>query len=162
MHEQVAHGRWVIAMTMVGAFILSILTVPDWMRWSHPEWVTMVLIFWVMVLPHRVGILVAATLGLLLDVLEGVALGEHAFALVIVSYATYLIYQRLRMFAVWQQASIVFVLVGLQQLACHWVENVTGTPEQNLLFLLPALMSAVFWPIVAIALDYVQRLYAVS
>lgn len=162
MDERAAHSLWVIAASLAMALLLMILAVPDWLRWSRPEWVTMVLIFWVMMLPHRVGVLMAAITGLLLDVLEGAVLGQHAFALVIVAYATYLLYQRLRMFAVWQQAFIVFVLVGLQQLACHWVENVSGNPEQNLLFLLPALMSAVFWPLINVVLTQLQRMYAVN
>ena len=161
MDERAAHGLWVIVASIAMALLLMILAVPDWLRWSRPEWVTMVLIYWVMALPHRVGILVGASTGLLLDVLEGAVLGEHAFALVIVAYATMLLYQRLRMFAVWQQAFIVYVLVGIQQLACHWVENIAGNPEQNLLFLLPALMSAVFWPLVTVCLSFFQRMYAV-
>ena len=55
----------------------------------------------------------------------------------------------------------MLVLVGIQQLACHWVENISGSPEQNLLFLLPALMSAVFWPLITVALGALQRVYAV-
>lgn len=162
MDERSAQGLWVIAASIAMALLLMLINVPEWLRWSRPEWVTIVLIYWVIMLPHRVGVLIAATSGLLLDVLEGTVLGEHAFAMVIVSYAAFLLYQRLRMFAVWQQAFIVFVLVGIQQLACHWVENVSGSPEQNLLFLLPALMSAVFWPLVTIVLGAMQRMYAVS
>ncbi len=162
MDERQAHGLWVIAATLALAMMLMLFQVPDWLRWSRPEWVTMVLIYWVMTVPHRVGIIAAAVSGLILDVLEGTILGEHAFGMVIVAYATFLLYQRLRMFAVWQQAFIVFVLVGIQQLACHWVENVSGNPEQNLLFLLPALMSGVFWPLVILTLSAFQRMYAVS
>ncbi len=162
MSERSAQGIWVIAASIAMALLLMLINVPDWLRWSRPEWVTIVIIYWVIMLPHRVGVLIAGASGLLLDVLEGTVLGEHAFALVIVSYAAFLLYQRLRMFAVWQQAFIVFVLVGIQQLACHWVENISGSPEQNLLFLLPALMSAVFWPLVTVVLGSLQRMYAVS
>lgn len=161
MVERDAQGQWIIFFSIAVSFLFMLTSVPDWIRWVRPEWVTMVLIYWVIMLPHRVGILAAASAGLMMDMFEGVVLGEHVFALSIIAYMTFLLYQRLRMFAVWQQAFIVFVLIGIQQLCCHWVENISGNPEQNLLFLLPALMSALFWPLLTLVLGTVQRMYAV-
>jgi rod shape-determining protein MreD len=162
MNEQAAHGTWVIVLSFVVALLFMLMSMPDWLRWLRPEWGTLVLVYWVMHLPHRVGLLSAFLLGLAIDVIEGAALGEHAFALAIVAYATYLMYQRLRMFALWQQSFLVLVLVGLQQLACHWVDNIMGLAQANLLFMVPALISAFFWPLVSSALQVLKRNFALA
>lgn len=162
MNEHARHGTWVIALSFVIALLLMLLSMPEWLRWLRPEWGTLVLIFWVMNLPHRIGLLTAWMLGLAIDVIDGTLLGAHAFALAIVAYATYLMYQRLRMFAVWQQSFLVLVLVGLQQLACHWVDNIMSTAQANLLFMVPAIMSAFFWPLVSGALQVLKRNFALA
>ena len=51
----------------------------------RPEWVPMVLIYWVMALPYRIGIGSAWIVGLVLDILEGSILGLNAMALVIIA-----------------------------------------------------------------------------
>lgn len=162
MNESVRHGTWLILLSFICATLLMLFTLPDWLRWLRPEWATLVLIYWVMALPHRVGLMAAWCTGLALDVIEGTVLGEHAFALAIVAYATYLLYQRLRMFAPWQQALLVLVLVGLQQLACHWVDNIMGGVQTNLLFLIPAFVSALCWPLVSGVLHALKRNFALA
>jgi len=80
----------------------------------------MVLIYWVMALPYRLGIGSAWCAGLLLDILEGSALGLNAISLVILAYVTLSLHQRMRMFTSLQQSGLIFALVGLNLMLCHW------------------------------------------
>lgn len=157
-----AEGRWVIICSVLLAMWLAIVPVPLWAQWARPEWLVMVMIYWLMALPSRVGIGVAWMAGLLMDVVEGTPLGQNALALAVVAYVTLILYQRLRMFVAWQQAAVVFVLIGLNQLIAHWVQNVAGTQSPNLLFLLPALVSAMLWPWLSALLRFVRRHFRVS
>lgn len=157
-----ANGRGIVAVTLVLAIWLSVIPLPDWARWARPEWVALVLIYWVIALPHRIGIGVAFTTGLVLDVVEGSPLGENAFALAIVAYLGLNLYQRMRMYAPWQQSGIVFVLVGLNQLLCHWVQTLTSKVVPTMLFLLPALISALLWPTTMLMLRKLRRQFAVT
>ena len=59
----------------------------------------MVLMYWVMALPYRVGIGSAWVAGIVLDVLEGSVLGLNALGLVVIAYITLSLHQRLRMFS---------------------------------------------------------------
>jgi len=68
----------------------------------------------------------------------------------------------MRMYAPWQQAGIVFVLIGLNQLLCHWVQTLTTKVMPTMLFLLPALVSALLWPTVMLLLRRVRRQLAVT
>lgn len=162
MIEPAANGRGIIAATLVIAMWLSVMPLPDWARWARPEWVAMVMIYWVIALPHRVGIGVAFFTGLVLDMVEGSPLGENAFALAVVAYLGLILYQRMRMYAPWQQAGIVFVLIGLNQLLCHWVQTLMTKVMPTMLFLLPALVSALLWPTVMRLLRAIRRQFAVT
>jgi rod shape-determining protein MreD len=157
-----AHGYWVIVLCFFAAYVLAVLPLPRWLLWVRPEWVALALIYWVIALPHRVGILTALVVGLVLDALEGAALGQNAFALVVVALLCLTLYQRLRVFSLWQQAGTVFVLVGINQLVCQWVQNLEGVGAPSLIFLLPAVSSALLWPLVLHLLRQMRRHYMVA
>ncbi len=156
------HGYWVILLSFFAAYVLAVIPLPHWMLWVRPEWLALILIYWTIALPHRVGILTALLLGLGLDALEGAVLGQNAFSLVVVALLSLTLYQRLRVFALWQQAGTVFVLVGINQLVCQWVQNLGGAGATSLLFLLPAVSSALMWPVVMHILRELRRHYRVN
>ncbi len=160
------YGVLVIALTFVVAMILTLIPFPDFipaeLGYLRPEWSVLVLIYWVIALPHRVGLTVAWVTGLLLDVLLGTLLGQHAIALVIVAYIAANLYQRLRMFSVWQQSMIVFATVGLAQLIDFWIESIAGMTEWNMWYLLSSVVSAFLWPWVFLVLRYVRRRFRVG
>lgn len=162
MLNQQAQGYWVILVSFFVAYVLAVLPMPLWLQWARPEWVALTLIYWAIALPHRVGILTGLVLGVGLDALEGAALGQNAFALVVVALLCLTLYQRLRVFSLWQQAGTVFVLIGINQLVCQWVQNLEGVGARSLLFLLPAVSSALLWPLVLHLLRQVRRHYMVA
>ncbi len=145
--QQRSHATWVILLSFFMAYLLAIVPFPAWAMHYRPEWVPMVLIYWVMALPHRVGIFWAWVAGVVLDILEGSYLGLNAMALVIVAYVTLSLHLRLRMFSSLQQSGLVFALIGLNLVLCHWLQIATGqTVASNMLYLIAALTSAVIWP----------------
>ena len=159
-------GLWVIPVTFVVAMVLAIIPLPDFvpakLGYLRPEWIVLVLIYWVIALPQRIGIAIAWCVGLLSDVLLGSLLGQHAIAFIVVAYIATSLYQRLRMFSVWQQSMIVFATVGLNQLINSWIENIAGLTEWNIWYLLASVMSALLWPWVFLLLRYLRRRFEVS
>jgi len=128
----------------------------------RPEWVPMVLIYWIMALPYRVGIGWAWLVGIVLDILEGSTLGLNAMSLVIIAYLTLSLHLRLRMFSNVQQAGMVLVLIGINLLISHWLQLLTGqTVSNNIMFLLATLTSAVIWPSLFQILRYIRRSFDV-
>ena len=162
MQDQEAHGYWVILLTFLVAYVLAVLPLPQWLLWARPEWVALAVIYWTIALPHRVGIATALLLGVGLDVLEGAVIGQNAFALVVVALLSLILYQRLRVYSLVQQAGVVFVLIGINQLICQWVQNLEGVGAPTLLFLLPAFSSALLWPVVLLILRGLRRHYRVN
>ena len=162
MVDQGPHAYWLIVASFFCALVLAVLPMPAWLTWGRPEWVALVLVYWVIALPHRVGLVTALGLGLLLDIAEGAVLGQNAFALVVLALLSLLLYQRLRVFSVIQQSAVVFVLVGINQMICQWVQNLEGAGAITLLFLLPAFSSALIWPFVLHLLRGLRRSFRVS
>lgn len=156
------HATWVIILSLFIGYLLAIVPFPEWAMNYRPEWIPMLLIYWAMALPYRIGIGWAFCVGLLLDILEGSILGVNALALVILAYITLSIHQRLRMFSTMQQSGLVFALVGLNLMVCHWLLIVTDqTVASNQMFLMAALTSAVIWPSLFQLLRHARRSFDV-
>ncbi|MDP6026758.1 MAG: rod shape-determining protein MreD [Pseudomonadales bacterium] len=160
------NSLWVIAMTFVIAMLLSVVSLPEFIPWElgylRPQWVVLVLIYWIIALPHRIGVAVAWLIGLLVDVLLGSLLGQHGIAFIVVAYISSSLYQRLRMFAVWQQSLVVFATIGLSQLINSWIENIAGLSEWNMWYLVPAFVSALLWPWIFLVLRFLRRFFNVT
>lgn len=162
MREEEQHSYWVILLTFLVAVVLALVPLPIWLLWARPEWLALVLVYWTIALPHRVGIFTGLLLGVMMDVLEGAVLGQNAFSLTVVATLALILYQRMRVTNLWQQAAMVFLLVGLNQLICQWIQNLQGVAAQTPLFLLPAFSSALLWPVVLQVLRALRRHYQVS
>ncbi len=159
-------GNGVVFTVVVASFLvaalLAVVPLPEWLQWARPEWVALTLLYWCLALPHRVGLFTALLLGVLMDALEGAVLGQNAFSLTVLALCALLVYQRLRVFSLWQQCGVVFVIIGLHQLIGQWVQNLEGAGARSLLFLLPALSSALLWPVVLQVLRSVRRYYRIT
>ena len=156
------HSIWVIFLSFFLAYLLAIVPFPEWAMNYRPEWVPIVLIYWTMALPYRIGIGSACAAGLVLDVLEGSTLGVNALALVIVAYVALSLHQRMRMFSSVQQSGLVLVLVGLNLMLCNWLQIMTDqSVSSNLMFLMAALTSAVIWPSLFQLLRQIRRSFDV-
>ena len=160
--QKKAHAIWVILLSFFVAYLLAIVPFPEWAMDYRPEWVPMVLMYWVMALPYRVGIGSAWVAGVVLDVLEGSVLGLNALGLVVIAYITLSLHQRLRMFTSLQQAGLVFAIVGINLMLHRWLLMLTGqNVASDLLFLMAALTSAIIWPSVFQLLRKMRRSFDV-
>ena len=156
--KEKSNGVWVIILSFFLAYLLAIVPFPEWAMNYRPEWVPMVLIYWVMALPYRVGIGSAWCAGLILDILKGSVLGLNAIGLVIVAYVTSSIHLRFRMFSSIQQSGLVLVLLGINLFLSHWLEVITGySAVSDMMFIMGALTSAVLWPALFQLLRQIRR-----
>jgi rod shape-determining protein MreD len=141
-----ANNMWFVGLTLALALLLSVASMPKFMELGRPLWLALFLTYWVLALPHRVGMTTAWCLGLLADVLNGSLLGQNALALTLITFLVLTLHQRLRMFPMWQQSTVLLVVFGLAQLVQLWLNALTGSRPPTLAFVLPALVSALLWP----------------
>lgn len=155
-------GTWVILVSLIVAFMLTLLPLPEWAELYRPEWVAMVLIYWAMAIPDRVGVGVAWVTGLFLDVARGALLGQYALALAVVAYLTQRLYRRIRVYPLWQQALVVLILVALEQMLVLWVKGIVGQAPQTWGYWWPSLVSMALWPWLFLVLRDVRRRFRVA
>ena len=152
-----ARNGWAIWLSFAVALLLSVAPMPDFMETGRPLWLALVLTYWSLALPHRVGMLTAGLLGLGVDVLHGTLLGQNALTLILIIFLVLTLQPRLRMFPLWQQSMVLLVIFGLAQLVQLWLQALTGNRPPTLVFVLPALVSALLWPWISVALRGVQH-----
>ena len=155
-------GGWIIFFTFVAAMILLMVPLPEWARLLRPEWVVMVLIYWCMALPERVGVGLGWFAGLMVDVAQGTLLGQHALAMALVAFLTIKLHQRIRVFPLGQQALTVLLLVMIYSIVMLWIRGLTGTAPTIWSNLAPTLTTALAWPWLFMFMRFVRRRYQVK
>lgn len=151
-----------IILSILVALLLSVMPMPEPVSMARPMWLAMVLAYWVMALPHRVGLLTAWLAGLVSDVLFGQLFGQNALVMTLVVWMVLLLYQRIRRFPLWQQSLVMLPVFGIAQMVMLWLNSLSGNRPPTLLFLLPAVVSAVLWPWVCSLLRGVRRRFHVN
>lgn len=150
-----------IALTFITALWLSVMPMPSPLDLGRPMWLAMVVAYWVMALPHRVGLLTAWFAGLATDVLYGGLFGQHALVMTVVAWLMLLLYQRIRLFPLWQQSLVMLPVLGLAQLLLLWLNSLAGSRPPILLFLMPVVVSALLWPWAVSILNAIKRRFHV-
>ena len=159
---QAPRGGWFIATSFLVSLTLTVLPLPSWAALLRPDWPALVLVYWCLALPQRVGVGMGWLLGLLQDTLQGSLLGAHALAYAVVAFLAVRLHQRLRVFPLWQQALIVLLLLLLVRLVLWWMAGLTGRPSPGGLFLLPAAVGTLLWPAVFVTLREFRRRFQVG
>ncbi len=129
--------------------------------WGRAAWVpdlmALVLVFWSVHQPLRVGIGTAFVFGLFMDVHQSALLGQHALAYAVLSFLAIAIHRRLLWFSVPSQALQVLPLFA----AAHAIElllrMLAGGQFPGVVMFAAPLIETLLWPIVSIVLLLPQR-----
>jgi rod shape-determining protein MreD len=143
-------GFWLVILTFVIALVLSIITLPQWGALFRPAWVPVLLLFWILAFPHRIGLGIAWVLGIMLDVLNGTLIGEHALALVVITWLYLRFYRQIRMFPMMQQAVVVTILIAIYQVLLFWIQSLTGQEIESRFFWFPIGTTLLLWPLLCL------------
>ena len=123
---------------------------------------TLVLIYWTLASPYRVGVGIGWATGIVIDVITGTLLGQHALALSLIAYITQKMHQRLRLFPLWQQSLTVLVLLLIEKLLALWVMGAISQHFPSLTFWIPPIIGMLLWPWIFIVLRDLRRKFQVS
>lgn len=123
-----------------------------------PDLLALVLVFWTVHQPLRVGIGGAFVFGILMDVHQGAVLGQHALAYTVLSFLAIAIHRRLLWFKVPSQAAQVlplFAVAHVVELALRMAVGGGNFPGWTLVF--APVVEAILWPVATIVLLAPQR-----
>lgn len=153
MSNSGARRNMPVLVTMLVAFMLMIAPLPDTVQSFRPDWLTLVLIFWAMTVPHSYSVGVAWLLGIVLDVAQGTMLGQHALALCVVVYITVKFHLLMRVFPLSQLTATVFALLALYQFLLFWINGVAGVSAPAVDYWGPVVTGTLIWPILSTLLS---------
>ena len=145
-----------IAFTLVLALLVNMLLGLSGMRWL-PDVLAIVVVFWNVHQPRRVGLLLAFVLGLALDVHESALLGQNALSYVVLSSLALAIQRRLLWFPLREQALQIVPLFIIAAVV-EWITRLIvqdAWPHWSQLF--APFLQAALWPIVGAMLLAPQR-----
>ncbi|MDR2788351.1 MAG: rod shape-determining protein MreD [Candidatus Accumulibacter sp.] len=134
---------WFIAASLFAALLLNFLPTSDW-SWM-PDWVALVLIFWSIHEPRRVGMGAGFLLGLIMDVADASLFGQHALAYVLATYAGAAIARRVSWFSLDKQALHVLPLLLMVQGVQFLVRAMPDVALPGLSYFLGPLVGAALW-----------------
>lgn len=146
MSDPTRRGDAAIIGSLALALLLTIVTLPHWALAYRPQWVALVLIFWALNRPRRVGVFWGFGAGIVLDVISGSVLGQNALGLSVVCFLAVELHQRILPFPPWQQALSVWLLLLVERLLSLWILGATGQPTPSLAYWTPTFVGAALWP----------------
>jgi rod shape-determining protein MreD len=131
--------------SLVVAFLLEVLPWSGNWLLSRPDFVLIVLIFWVVHEPRAIGQGVAFAIGLLVDVSDSMLLGQHALAYVIAAFGAQVLRVRILSFHLPEQTLHVLGLTILASMVMLSLNLLLGADFPGLAFLLSPILGAFCW-----------------
>jgi rod shape-determining protein MreD len=148
--------NWPVFLSLLVALSLEVTPLPAGLDAWRPPWLALTAVYWALAYPRRYGLALAWCAGLVLDVLKGGVLGQHALAMTVATWLTLRFHLRLRLFPIWQQTVAVVAVIAAHQFFVFWVDGVTGGAELSWQRLAPTLAAVIAWPILVVVLDGVR------
>ena len=118
----------------------------SWMLW-RPEWIALTLIHWGLVSPQKSSLMVAWFLGLLVDVVHGSILGQHALGFIIVLLMTLRMRPQALVDSFFQKIFIIFIVLGTYLLINLWIMGITGNSPKGWGYWITVGSSLIIWPL---------------
>lgn len=141
---------WFIGFSLIVALLLNFLPTAVWR--GMPDWLALLIVFWSVREPRRVGMGLAFLLGVAMDVADASLLGQHALAYVLVAYGASSLSRRILWFPLAQQALQVFPLLLLVQVVQFSVRMLIGADSPGISYFLGPLFSTLLWPLLTFLL----------
>ena len=147
------HNAWLLPVSVVAALLLGLLPLPPWMQPFRPYWLALVLVYWLIEAPDRVGIGFAFLLGVVADLAFGTLLGEQALRLTVMAFIVQRFRAQLRFFPLSQQALAVAGLLLNDRVVGAVVHMALGEQQLPASFWWAPLLGMLLWAPVYLLLD---------
>lgn len=146
-------GQWTLLASLLAVVVLTLMPLPAAAEDARPYWAALVMIYWNLE-AGRLRLLGQAFIGgLVLDVLTGSLLGQHALSLLIISYLVERFRFRIRFFPPWQQAAVIMLLLFNDRIVQLWIIGLVGDQWPNWQWWLAPVIGMLIWPWLFLLLD---------
>lgn len=135
-----------ITLTLLAALMINLLPLTGWLLGLRPDFVALVLLYWGIHQPRKIGFLPAWLLGLAMDVADGSLFGQHALAYSVMMFAAIALHRRVSMFDMRPQILHVLPILLIMQLIVLGVREAAGGEFPGWWYFLASVTSALLWP----------------
>lgn len=147
MNDQ--HGmrtKIIIWLTLILALVLQSIPWPGVLEYYRPNWVLLVMFYWVLALPHKANVLTAMFFGLALDLVIGSTLGIRGIVMSVLTYIVATNFQVLRNLALWQQAVVFGLLSAFAEVIEFCGEYIIHKSVFDPHYLWVGVVNCILWP----------------
>ena len=142
--------------SFAAALVLGLVPFPELLQGLKPYWIGLLVIYWALEAPERLGLGAAFLLGLAADVVYGTLFGEQALRLCILAFLVLRFRARLRFFPLSQQALAVLVLLANDRVIVLAVRVASGEGAPPAEFWISPLVGMLLWPWVFLLFDQLR------
>ncbi|GGY09214.1 rod shape-determining protein MreD [Paludibacterium paludis] len=140
--------RRIIFLSFALAILFELLPLPQEAQAWLPDFTGLLVLYWVINQPRRVGIGTSFSVGILADIASAGLFGQHALAYSVTSFLALLRQRQLVMFNLGQQALSVLGLMLINQFIMVVARMLTGSAFAGWSYFLPPLTGALLWPLI--------------
>lgn len=145
--------NWIFSGSLLAAFLLQLMPLPPGAEPFKPYCLGLVVVYWAIEAPERMGLGLAFALGLVGDLLVGELLGEQAMRLVVLAFIVLRFRSRLRFFPLGQQALAVLALLLNDRVVTLMIRGFSGEAMPPATFWIAPLTGTLAWPMLYVLLD---------
>jgi rod shape-determining protein MreD len=137
-----------VYVTALIALMLSVLPLPQLLSIVWPNLLVLVVLYWSTMTPAAGGMLIGFLAGLTLDLLNGSQLGQHAFALSLVTYLAIRLHLITRAKPIFEQALFVLIAMFVYETALWAIDGFSGHYTGSWTRWVHIVIGAAIWPVV--------------
>lgn len=158
-HHERKPGWVYVVITVLLSVLLTVIPVPESFKYFWPDWITLVVFYWVLVLPAHLGVMFGWINGLLEDIVSFSLLGQHALGKALTGTVAAMGSTRFRLYNILQKMFLVFLLQSISIAISAWTNHLAFNAPVVLQMWQPALTTALIWPLVSFLMDQFDPRY---
>ncbi len=136
-----------IYLSLFAAFICLLIPWSGLALTLRPDFMLLVLLFWLLRAPHQCSVGTAWFMGLWVDLATGGIFGQYALAYTMTAFFAVIYQRRLVLFSRMQQLVYVFSLLFLSQLIMLLLKAFAGSEFSGWSYFLPSITGVLLWQI---------------
>ncbi len=137
-----------VYLTLFLALLLQLLPWSGFMLNIKPDFLLLVLLFWLLRAPQICNIGVAWMAGVFMDLINGDLFGVNALAYALTAFLAVMYQRRLILFTVLQQSGYVFLLLFVNQVILLLLKTFTGSEYFGWTYFVPSISGILLWYVV--------------
>lgn len=146
-----------IAMSLFAALMMDLLPWQGVALLARPDFVLLLLLYWAIHQPLRVGMAAAWGLGIVMDVADGALLGQYALSYSVTIFLALILHRRIQAFGLWPQALHVSVLLLASQSLTLLAHLASGASFIGWSYFLASISGTLLWPALGLLIPLILK-----